>query len=372
MIQPCPAETSLSRSVDELLQQLDTSNTTPGQSVRMTDGWRLPICAGLGFRHEYDSSVANGGWEFYRLHNGICIALVNMTAQRRIVRRHNTGDYLALSAVLDGNVLLTDELSVEGELADGYCTVYGSGPDRQLETVYEPGAQLRWVTLYFERSLFFSLTGLNEADVPPEFAAYIRGGTSYACHNVPLSELASLTAHQLIAPPFSGPFLRFFMSAKALELACYILSGLSQPDSELFGGRFEAEDHRKMKRAMSMIRDNIDGQISVQEIAETVGMSRHRLQLGFRMIYGDTVGRIRDKLRMELALDLIRDSNLSMIEIALETGYEHAASFTRAFKSAFGISPIQMRKVANDELRVRNLPGRTRKQVQDARDADEA
>ncbi|MBN8884951.1 MAG: helix-turn-helix transcriptional regulator [Rudaea sp.] len=371
MTPSCSAETSLSRSVDELLQQLDASNATPGQSVRMADGWRMPICGGLGFRYEYDSSVANGGWEFYRLHNGICIALVRMTTQRRIVRRHNTAGYLALSAVLDGNVLLTDDLSVEGELADGYCTIYGSDPGRHLETVYEPGAQLRWVTLYFERSLFFSLTGLAEADVPAELAEYIHGGSAYACHNVPLSELASLTAHQLISPPFAGPFLRFFMSAKALELGCYILSGLSQPDSELFGGRFEAEDHRKMKQAMAMIRDNIDGQISVHELAETVGMSRHRLQLGFRMIYGDTVGRIRDKLRMELALDLIRDSNLSMIEIALETGYEHAASFTRAFKSAFGISPIQMRKVANDELRVRNLPGRARpKPAQDAGDAD--
>jgi AraC-like DNA-binding protein len=371
MTPSCSAETSLSRGVDELLQQLDAANATPGQSVRMADGWRMPICGGLGFRYEYDSSVANGGWEFYRLHNGICVALVRMTTRRRIVRRHNTAGYLALSAVLDGNVLLTDDLSVEGELADGYCTIYGSDPGRHLETVYEPGAQLRWVTLYFERSLFFSLTGLAEADVPAELAEYIHGGSAYACHNVPLSELASLTAHQLISPPFAGPFLRFFMSAKALELGCYILSGLSQPDSELFGGRFEAEDHRKMKQAMAMIRDNIDGQISVHELAETVGMSRHRLQLGFRMIYGDTVGRIRDKLRMELALDLIRDSTLSMIEIALETGYEHAASFTRAFKSAFGISPIQMRKVANDELRVRNLPGRARpKSAQDAGDAD--
>ncbi|WP_046977429.1 helix-turn-helix domain-containing protein [Xanthomonas hyacinthi] len=354
-----------------MLRLLEESRNASGQSLRVTDGWLQPICDGLGFHHEYDSDIATGGWEFYRLHNGICVALVRMTTKRRIVRRHNAGDYLALSAVLDGNVLLTDELSVEGELTDGYCTVYGNGPDRHFETVYERGDQLRWVTIYIERGSFFALTGLTDADMPSSFAAYIRGESVYACRNVPLSELASLTAHQLISPPFTGSFLQAFISAKALELACYILFGLSQPESELFGGRFEAEDHRRMKQAMAMIRDNIDSQISVHEIAEAVGMSRHRLQLGFRMIYGDTVGRIRDKLRMELALDLIRDSNMSMIEIALETGYEHAASFTRAFKTAFGISPIQMRKVANDELRVRNLPGRARK-APDPHEADPA
>jgi transcriptional regulator GlxA family with amidase domain len=49
---------------------------------------------------------------------------------------------------------------------------------------------------------------------------------------------------------------------------------------------------------------------------------------------------------MESALHLVRTTMLSMIEIGLEAGYEHPASFTRAFKAAFGVSPARMRRVS--------------------------
>ena len=369
MTDPPPPEI-LSRSLHDMLAQLHDPAAAEGLSTRKTDGWSHPTPGGLGFRYEYDSNVAKGGWEFYELHNGVCVALVNMVARRQLARSHRCDDYLALSAVLNGNVRLTDAAGTDGELADGYWTIYGTGGGRSFDTVYEAGDHLRWVTLYFERGRFFELTGLTESDIPADLARYVHDGGDYPVRNVPLSELASLTAHQLISPPFARAFRGAFMSAKALELACHILFGLSQPDSEQFGGRFEAEDHRRLKRAMQIIRDNIDQQISIHEIAEMVGMTRHRLQIGFRMIYGETVGRIRDKLRMELALDLIRDSKMSMMEIALETGYEHAASFTRAFKAAFGVSPIQMRKVANDELRVRHLASSLKRGARPASDGE--
>ena len=53
-----------------------------------------------------------------------------------------------------------------------------------------------------------------------------------------------------------------------------------------------------------------------------------------------------DKARMKHALHLVRSSDMSMIEIALETGYEHHASFTRAFRAAFGMTPVHTRRMA--------------------------
>jgi transcriptional regulator GlxA family with amidase domain len=42
---------------------------------------------------------------------------------------------------------------------------------------------------------------------------------------------------------------------------------------------------------------------------------------------------------------LVRNSTVPIIDVPLETGYEHPASFTRAFK---GVSPMRMRRMAQN------------------------
>jgi len=346
--------------MDEMLARLRTQASAGGASTRTDDGWCRTLASGLGFRYDYNSDVAKGGWEFYRLGNGICVAVVDLVAARELPRRYSSVDYLTLSAVLDGNLSLTDQDGSEGELADGFCTVYGMQANNQLEAIYPPGEHLRWVTVYLDRTTLFHVTGLCAKDLPERLADFVLNGGRLPCRNVPLSRAASLAALQLLDPPFEGGFRHAFLTAKALELACHVLFNLSREVEREDKGQFSAEDHKRLQRAMQLIRSNLEEPLNVHEIANAVGLTRQRLQLGFRMIYGDTVGRIRDKVRMELALELIRDSKLSMIEIALETGYEHPASFTRAFKVAFGVSPIQMRYVAHDELRVKNTRRKTK------------
>lgn len=354
LMSPSTSRTDATRSMEDMLDRLQ-ARRDDGLMTRTEDGWCRPLSSGLGFRYDYDQSVAKGGWDFYRLGNGVCIAIIDMVAAQTLPRRYTSVDYLALSAVLEGHVPLQGPDGTEGELADGFCTIYGTQADEQLEGSYPPGEHLRWVTVWLERTTLFHVTGLTARDLPQPITDFILNGGSLPCRKVPLSRSASLAAHQLINPPFEGGFRHAFLTAKALELACHILFNLSQDVEREEKGQFSAQDHKRLRDAMKLIRSNLDKPLNVQELAEAVGLTRQRLQLGFQMIYGNSVGRIRDKVRMDLALDLVRDSKLSMIEIALETGYEHPASFTRAFKAAFGISPIQMRYVVHDELRVKNI-----------------
>jgi transcriptional regulator GlxA family with amidase domain len=148
--------------------------------------------------------------------------------------------------------------------------------------------------------------------------------------------------------PFRNGFLTAFLKAKALELACLILFRLAGTAEEvaLDGVRLSLSDQRKLKQAMTIIEGNLEATPDINELVAAVGLSRPKLQLGFRLLYGDTVARIRDKRRMERALKLVRSTSLSMIDIAAEIGYDHAASFTRAFRSAFGESPLRVRRMA--------------------------
>lgn len=349
------SDISLRRSIEEMLDLLERHDALDGRAIQQPEGLYRSIGAGLGFRVDYAYDQAKGGFEFYRLGEDICVATIDMVPYRAISRRHSSGAFIAFSAVLDGNIELIQSLGVEGELASGYCTIYGNSVDEELETLYPPDEHLKWVSIYLRRDAILRLTGVSPDDLPADFNACLENGASLHCRNVPLSYLASMAAHQMIRPPYGDGFLKPFLTAKALELVCHIMFNLSKQVQHEEKGFFSRDEHKRLQQAMKLIRTTLDQPLNVSDIAEATGFTAHRLQLGFRMVYGDTVGRIRDKIRMELALDLIRDSAMSMIEIALETGYEHPASFTRAFKAAYGISPTQMRNARNDELRLQNL-----------------
>ncbi|MDE6883360.1 MAG: helix-turn-helix transcriptional regulator [Lachnospiraceae bacterium] len=48
-------------------------------------------------------------------------------------------------------------------------------------------------------------------------------------------------------------------------------------------------------------------------------------------------------LRMEHALELLKDKSLSVQQIATLVGYENAFNFSRSFKAQYGVSPSHFR-----------------------------
>lgn len=342
-------------TMDDILATL----RDPGPTTRCYDGWRHPLLGGVGFRHDYDAEVARGGWEFYLLGRGLSLAIVDFVACRSIPRRHGYGDHLVLSAVLEGASHIVAPGGAVGDLQHGYCTVYGMEKDAQFELSYEPGNAFKWVSVFIERSLFCGATGLDPQDLSADVGEFLVNGSRLPHRNIPLSSAASLTATQILECPFQGGFRRSFLTAKSLELACNILYMLPDCGSaELGRSAFCDEDYVKLARAMQMLEKNLETPPNVSDLATAAGLTRQKLQLGFRLLHGDTVGRIRDKLRMEHALVLVRESALPLIEVALDSGYEHAASFTRAFKATYGMSPARMRRMARESVLLGKLQKR--------------
>lgn len=346
---PGPALPTSVRSMEDMLGSLHPG-AADSAGIRAGDGWRHCLLGGSAFRHDYDADVARGGWEFYQLGQGLCLAIVDMVATRVIPRRHCLADQLVLSAVLEGNVPIANAHGEAGQLANGYCTIYGMDTGAEMHTLYVPGRTLKWVSVFIERQSFFTATGLQPQDLPERIARYVQRGIGLPHENVPLSHAASLVMTQIAECSFQNSFRRAFLAAKARELACQILFMLSHDveKEELEHVSFTAGDQGKLRRAMQLIECALEEPPNIAGLAADVGLTRQKLQLGFRLVYGDTVARIRDRRRMEHALRLVRTSAVPIIDVALETGYEHPASFTRAFKAAYGVSPMRMRRMAQN------------------------
>lgn len=334
------------RSMEEMLICL--SPQAP-DALRAYDGWRRRLLSGSGFRHDYDADVACGGWEFYQLNPGLCVAISDIVATQAIARRHRMRDQLVLSVMLEGEIAI-DGSAPGLSMAGGHCTYYGRDDGGEVQTLYAPGCPLKWVSVFIDRKALFKVTGLAPDDLSPRVRDFVlHGGVLPPC-NVPLSHAASLAAKRIKECPYQDGFKRAFLNAKALELLCEILFVIAHhADMDGFDpATLSRDDHRRLEDARKLIEMNLEEPPNIAYLAELVGLTRQKLQLGFRLMYGDTVARVRDRLRMQHALDRVRGSDTPMIKIALETGYEHPASFTRAFKAAYGMSPMQMRRMALD------------------------
>ena len=83
---------------------------------------------------------------------------------------------------------------------------------------------------------------------------------------------------------------------------------------------------------------------SRQSLAETAGVSVRQLERLFQSHLGCTIGQHMSSLRLERARLLLRQTSLSVLEVAVASGFTSAAHFSRAYRSRYGYPPRTERK----------------------------
>ncbi len=109
----------------------------------------------------------------------------------------------------------------------------------------------------------------------------------------------------------------------------------------------QKSSHWRLTRALAVIEERfIDSQFGAQTVADEQRISRRQLDRMFLEEIGCTVtARIWDR-RLACAAELLKDPlhlPRSITEIALSSGFEDAAHFTRAFKKAYRCTPRMWR-----------------------------
>lgn len=90
---------------------------------------------------------------------------------------------------------------------------------------------------------------------------------------------------------------------------------------------------------------------SIKELARTLGISPSHLRARFRASCGVSIGRHLRRLRLEQACGLLRLGPQRVSEIAEQCGFGSIYSFSRAFRVAYGVSPLAFRHSGNGPAR---------------------
>lgn len=83
---------------------------------------------------------------------------------------------------------------------------------------------------------------------------------------------------------------------------------------------------------------------TVLELARLVNLSSSRLGHLFRFHIGTDLSSFVRNARLERAAELLRETELSIKEIAAKVGYRHASSLDRGFEKKFGAAPADYRR----------------------------
>lgn len=106
--------------------------------------------------------------------------------------------------------------------------------------------------------------------------------------------------------------------------------------------------HSRINRSLQFIRANLHRPLTLDEIAHESHFSSYHFHRIFHAVTGETVHDCTSRLRLERTVHLLRfQPNMSITDIAHNTGYSSSANFSKAFKAYFGVTPSQIRKPAS-------------------------
>src|SRR5271167_2939250 len=105
-----------------------------------------------------------------------------------------------------------------------------------------------------------------------------------------------------------------------------------------------SEYAQRINRVIDYLRGNLDRQVKLKELARVACLSEFHFHRIFGAVSGETLNNFTNRLRLEKAARLLRYSDQSITDIALDCGFSSSSTFSRAFQKAYSIAPIQFRK----------------------------
>lgn len=157
----------------------------------------------------------------------------------------------------------------------------------------------------------------------------------------PIDAGLSDASHRLIRTLYSPSDTQALGTSLADEIVYRALKGRHGPT--LLALTNQSSQHARIARAISKIRRNVAEPLTVDDLALAAGMSVRSFHRAFRAVTALTPLQYVKVVRLNLAMDLLRDGTRDVGKVAREVGYESGSQFSREFKRHFSILPADVR-----------------------------
>jgi AraC-like DNA-binding protein len=130
-----------------------------------------------------------------------------------------------------------------------------------------------------------------------------------------------------------------------LQEASSMVFGLINMLAEVYSRKHHSQPQPQMiLKAKQLILKQLDENISCEELASQLGISREHFSRQFKLETGISPLEFIIRCKMNEACGMLKESDMSCKEIAFKLGYDNASNFIRAFKKFQKMTPVEFRK----------------------------
>ncbi len=146
-----------------------------------------------------------------------------------------------------------------------------------------------------------------------------------------------------IAPDVSTLKLQYIKDAIQLLLLSLMGADMTEKQSRITIYEHVTQRQTLTKKIKEYLNDNIDKTVTLDSISNSFSYSLSSIKRIFKEETGTSIILYLNNLRMVRAKEMLRNTDMSIGNIALLLGYSNVYYFSTAFKKKWGLSPTQFR-----------------------------
>jgi AraC-like DNA-binding protein len=226
------------------------------------------------------------------------------------------------------------------------CTFIVRPPGDSLTANFKGSSGYRYCALSMTRQYLRDTLKLSDDDMPSMLTTYWARHETVMGH-FPTSKSSLAQASRFFNIRLSPAWHDLTVKTLAFDLLRMLFHDWQSSRAGARGSiRITPSERAKLIKARELIVEAPAAGLTLATLCQKVRMNRNKLHWGFKQQFGVSVHECQTELRLQLALTLLRTTDLPISEIAERTGYGEPTNFTAAFKKHFAALPREVRASA--------------------------
>ncbi|MDR1605117.1 MAG: helix-turn-helix domain-containing protein [Gracilibacteraceae bacterium] len=135
-----------------------------------------------------------------------------------------------------------------------------------------------------------------------------------------------------------------YIKLKTIELLMFLSAAeANENTSRRYFYKTRVDAVKAIQRYMTA---HMDESFTLESLSERFGIPLTALKTCFKSVFGTPLKTYMREYRLQAAAVMLRETSAAIADIAAKAGYDSHARFSSAFKTAFGVSPTDYRKVS--------------------------